>query len=123
MRGPAYSDAMPRAVKPIQLQTRAVAVIVLALTALACLASFAPAGMGMASGQDCFGPACPQQVTCARADQAPAAPSRPLVASLAIVGFSVPAAWLLQGRMLPPTTVPPSRRSVSPLASRSPPAA
>ncbi len=99
--------------------------IILALAALACLASFAHAAMGTTSGMDCFGPACPQQITCPRADLAPAPPSKPLAESLEAVGSSVAAASLPQGRTLVLAQAPavPSRRSVSPLASRSPPAA
>jgi len=116
---------MGPAVRAVRLQTPAIAVVLLALTALACVASFAHTGMGMMSGQDCFGPACAQQITCARADQAPAPSSRQLAGPLATAVSSGIEVALPQSRTmaLAPTPAALSRRSVSPLAPRSPPAA
>ena len=124
-QGPAYGDAMARAMRPARLQTRAIAVILLALTALAGVATVAHAGMGMMPGQDCFGPACAQQITCARTHQAPAPSSRQLAGSLATVVFAAIAVSLPQSRTmaLSPTPAAPSRRPDSPLGPRSPPAA
>jgi len=106
------------------LGTRTVAVVLVALTALACVSSFAHAGMVMVSGQDCFGPGCEPQITCARPDQAPA-PLRQLpgpVATAGSAGFDV---LLPPRRTMPmaPVLGPPIDRPVSPLAPRSPPAA
>jgi len=124
-QGPAYDDAVGPAVSEARFQIRVVTVILLVLTALACVASFAHAGMGMMSGQDCFGPACAQQITCARTDQAPVPSSRQLAGPLATAVSSATEVSLPQSRTmaLAPTLAAPSRRSVSPLAPRSPPAA
>ena len=124
-QGPAYSDAMTRAVRPVRLQTRAIAVILVALTTLACVVSFAHAGMGVMSGQDCFGPACAQQITCASTDQAPAPSSSHLAGPLAtVVSFAIEVALPQSRAMAPaPTLAAPDRQPVSPLAPRSPPAA
>jgi len=112
-------------VRPVRFQTRAIAVFLVALTALACMASFAHAGMGMMPGQDSFEPACAQQITCTRTDQVHAPSSRQLAGPLATVVSATIAVSLPQsGTMaLSPTPAAPSRRPVSPLAPRSPPAA
>ncbi|SRR6266540_3527779 len=115
---------MGLAVRRLPLQTDAVAVILLALTALACVASFAHAGMVMMPGQDCSGPGC-EQIACARSDQA-AAPSRQLADALmatavtAAISVSAPPR---QTTPVTPTLGPTSLRPLSPLAPRSPPAA
>jgi len=116
---------MGRVVRSVRFQTRAIAVILLALTALACVATVAHAGMGMMSGQDCFGPACAQQITCNRTDQAPAPSSRQLAGPLATaVSFAIEVALPQSRATAPaPTLAAPNRRPASPLAPRSPPAA
>ena len=124
-QGPAYSDAMTRAVRPVRLQTRAIAVILVALTTLACVVSFAHAAMGTISGQDCFGPACAQQITCASTDQAPAPSSMQPAGPLATaVSFAIEVALPQSRAMAPaPSLAAPDRRPVGPVAPRSPPAA
>jgi hypothetical protein len=116
---------MGRVVRSVRFQTRAIAVILLALTALACVATVAHAGMGMMPGQDCFGPACAQQITCTRTDQVPPPSSRHLAGPLATaVSFAIGVALPQSRGMTPaPTPAAPDRRPVSPLAPRSPPAA
>ena len=119
----AYSGAMVLAVRRFWLHTRAMAVILLALTVLACVASFAHAGMVTMSGQDCFGPGCEQQITCARPDQA-TPPSRQIAGPLATVASAAIDVLPPQSQTMPthPTLAAPSYRPVSPLAPRSPPA-
>jgi len=115
---------MGLAVRRLSLQTGALAVILLALTASACVASFAHAGMVMMPGQDCSGPGC-ERIVCARSDRA-TAPSReladPLVATAVAAAISV-SPPPRQTTPVAPTVSPPSRRPLSPLAPRSPPAA
>jgi hypothetical protein len=119
----AYSGAMGLAVRSFRLQTRAVAVILLALTALMCVASFAHAGMVMV-GQDCFGPGCEQQITCARPDQS-LAPLRQLPGPVAMAGSAAFDVSPPPGQTMPmaPALGPAIDGPVSPLAPRSPPAA
>jgi len=116
---------MARAVRPARLQRRAIAVILVALTTLACVVSFAHAGMGMMSGQDCFGPACAQQISCASTDQASAPSSMQPAGPLATaVSFAIEAALPQSRAMAPaPSLAAPDRRPVGPVAPRSPPAA
>ncbi len=111
------------AVRSFRLPTCAVAVTLLALTALMCVASFAQAGMVMV-GQDCFGAGCEPRITCARLDQT-LSPLRELpgpAAAATFAAFDVPPlpSWTLPvaSRLGPPIS-----RPVSPLAPRSPPAA
>ena len=96
---------------------RAIAAIVLVVTALVCVASFAQAGMVTMSAQDCFGPGCVQQITRPQPDQAP-----PSAATAVSVAIEEPVA---QTEPMPraSTLVAPRHRSLSPLAPRSPPAA
>lgn len=116
---------MARAVRPVRFQRRAIVVILVALTTLACVATVAHAGMGMMSGQDCFGPACAQQIACASTDQAPAPSSMQPAGPLATaVSFAIEVALPQSRAMAPaPSLAAPDRRPVSPLAPRSPPAA
>ncbi|MBI1726504.1 MAG: hypothetical protein HYR50_04495 [Candidatus Rokubacteria bacterium] len=111
--------------RPVRFQIRAIAVILLALTALACVATVAHAGMGVMPGQDCIGPACAQQITCTRTDKAPAPSSRQLAGPLATAVSPAIEVALPQSRAMTPapTLAAPDRRPASPLAPRSPPAA
>ncbi len=121
----AYSEAMSPAGRSVLLHTRVIAVIVLTLTTLACAAGFAHANMVTASGQDCFGLGCEQQMSRARPDQATAPPSTQLAAPLATVASAASEVLPPQNRRVPvvPTLAPSSLRAVRPLAPRSPPAA
>ncbi len=120
----AYSGRMGVVVRRVPLHARAIAVIVLTLTALACVASLAHAGVVKMPAQDCFGPGCEQQITCARPDQATAPPSRRLVAPLATVASAGIEVLPPQSQTMPaaPTLDAPNYQAVCPLAPRSPPA-
>jgi hypothetical protein len=121
----AYSDPMSPALRSVLRHTRVVAVVVLTLTALACLAGIAHANMGTASGQDCFGPGCEQRITCAGPDQVIAPTAKPLAAPPVTVASAAIEVLPAQNQRLPvaPPLVAPNLRAVCPLAPRSPPAA
>ncbi len=109
--------------KCLRLQTRAIALIVLALTALTCVTTFAHANMVTVPGQDCFGPGCEQQITCARPDQA-ITPSKQIPGPLAAVPSAATGVLPPPRQTMPvgPIVATPSSRSVCPLGPRSPPA-
>ncbi len=121
----AYSEPMGPAARSVLRHTRVVAVIVLTLTALACLAGIAHANMGTPSGQDCFGPGCEQRITCAGPDQIIAPTARPHAAPPVTVTSAAIELLPAQNQRLPvaPLLVGPNLRAVCPLAPRSPPAA
>jgi len=102
---------------------RVLAVIVLTMITLGCVGTLAHASMATMSGQDCFGPGCEQQVTCAGPDQAGSL-SRPLAAqpttiASAPIELSPPPS---QAMPAAPMLDAPNHRAVCPLVPRSPPA-
>ncbi len=115
---------MSPAARSVLRHTRVIAVIVLTLTALACVAGFAHANMVTASSQDCLGPGCEQQIACARPDQATAPPTRQLDAPLATVASAAIEVLPPQNQRMSvtPALAGPNFRAVCPLAPRSPPA-
>lgn len=121
----AYSVAMRSAARSVLRHAEVIAVIVLTLTALVCVAGFAHANMGTASDQDCVGPGCEQQITCARPDQAAVPPTTQLAAPLVTVATAAIEVVPPQQERTPvaPTLTAPNPRVVCPLAPRSPPAA
>lgn len=108
----------------IRTQPRAVAVLMLAVTALVCVGGFASPAMAGSMDQSCFGPACEDQIGCAQ----PAPPSASSGSSIHLI--ALPAA-VERGLVLAKTDTlvlgpPPlivARRSFAPVGPRSPPAA
>jgi hypothetical protein len=107
----------------IRIQPFTVALLVLTVTALACLSAFGPA-MADSMGQNCPGPACEDQIGCGQAAPPPvvSGPSTLLVALSAAVGRA-----LVLARTEMRSTGPPPLRAVepsfAPVAPRSPPTA
>ncbi|SRR5712691_887581 len=108
---------------PIRVQPRAIAVLVLAVTVLACVVGLASPAMAGSIGQNCFGPACEDQIGCGQPAQPQTSPgsSVHLVANPAAVELG-----LISEQTGAPTVgslaARPARQLVAPLAPRAPPA-
>jgi len=107
----------------IRVQPRAIAVLVLAVTVLACVVGLASPAMAGSMGQNCFGPACGDQIGCGQ----PAQPQTSPGSSVLLV--ALPAAvelGLVIERTEAPTVGPPAaglaRQPVAPHVPRAPPA-
>lgn len=107
----------------IRIQPRALAVLVLAVTALACVVGLASPTMAGSMGPNCFGPACEDQVGCGQPaqTQTSSGSSVHLVALPAAVEFGVIAEQTAAPTVGPPAARP-ARKFVSPLVPRAPPA-
>ena len=108
----------------IRVQSRTVALLVLAVTALTCIVGLASPVMADSVGQDCFGAACGDQIGCGQ-------PAQPQTSSGSLVHLvALPAAVerdLVLARTETRSVGPPSLKATGhsfvPVAPRSPPAA
>jgi hypothetical protein len=106
-----------------EVRVRLRTLVVLALAAACVVASAGPAMAG-ATGQDCLGPGCEQQIGCGQPAQPPLSPGS-FVRAVALpadapAGVSIERTEALAFR---PPVARSARASVAPLAPRAPPAA
>jgi hypothetical protein len=115
---------MIRASIPAPILLRIIGLALVAVAAITCLGDLARPTMAHANAQDCFGPACEDEIACGQPSQPQVTPERSasLVAVPTVVGIdSIPAATNILATGPP---VPVQRwHLLSALAPRSPPAA
>lgn len=109
---------------PVPFRMSTLAVVLLAMVALACAANVARAEMMATLGGDCFGPDCPQQIMCARPDDATLASKQiagpPGLAATTAAQLVAPAGHTTA---VAPLVAVANWRPITSLAPRSPPTA
>jgi len=104
-------------------QPRTIAVLVLVATALVCVSGLASPAMAGSMSQDCFGPACEDQIGCGQ----PAQPQASSGSSVHLVALPAAGERALvfaktETRSIGPPPLGAARYSFAPVAPRSPPA-